>query len=201
MPDRIIRDELLGSPRYWHLSSDTARMLFVHLALRADDLGIFRAANYTIRQTCFGVDHKPGPEALAKLLTELADADLVRLWQDENGAEFGFIPRWKQRLRLVKPRFPLPPIALRDNYINALIAKMPDICPTPVSHLSAEVKRSRSEVNLNTKSTTGAVPVDNSGLTWSEHWQAKGKALGINPNPGESTRQYCLRVSAHVKAT
>ena len=61
MSDRVVRDELLTSERYWSLSSDSARLLFVHLMLRADDLWIFRAANYTVRSTCFGVT-APGAE-------------------------------------------------------------------------------------------------------------------------------------------
>ena len=143
MPDRVVRDELLTSERYWSLSSDSVRLLFVHLMLRADDLGIFRAANYTLRSTCFGVI-APNPEVTAKLLAELADGDLIRLYQVD-GVDLGYIPRFRQRLRVMKARHPLPPESLRDNDFNALLSKMSDGSQASVGHVSAEVKRSEEK--------------------------------------------------------
>lgn len=202
MPDRVFRDEIMSSPRYWQLSSDTARMLFFHLGLRADDFGIFRAANYTIRQECFGADNKPAPEALAKMLNELNDADLVRLYRDSDGAEYGFIPRWKQRLRMMKPRFPLPPKSIWDNAIRDLIQKMPANCQTDDGHLPAEVEVKGSGIETNRKEgTSRAPPVDNSGAPWRTFWIARGKELGIIANPGESAKAYCDRVIAQSKTT
>lgn len=203
MPDRVFRDEIMSSPRYWQLSSDTARMLFFHLGLRADDFGIFRAANYTIRQECFGADNKPAPEALAKMLCELNDADLIRLYRDSDKAEYGFIPRWKQRLRMMKPRFPLPPSEIWDKSIKDLIEKMPGRCPTDDGHLPAEVESKGSGIETNRKEgTSRAPPVDKSADTapWRTFWMERGKSLGIISHPGEGPKAYCDRVIALSKA-
>lgn len=149
MPNRVLRDDILNSERYWSLSSDSCRMLFIHLVLRADDLGLFRAANYTIRATCFGVT-APSPEATAKMLTELNDADLIRMYK-ANGADYGMIPRFGQRLRILKPRYPLPPDELMDSEIKELISKMSDGRLSSVGPMSAEVKRSRSRIEVEVK--------------------------------------------------
>jgi hypothetical protein len=219
MPDRVFRDEILSSPRYWLLSNDTARMLFYHLGLRADDLGIFRAANYTIRQECFGVDNKPAPEALAKLLGELSAVDLIRLYQID-GIEYGFIPRWKQRLRIFKSRFPLPPESIRDNAINDMITKLSVICPTPVRHVSAERKgkekkgkETREESSLehpvdNSKKPNGPfLKIHNPHKPGSKKWWTDlysiietGKQYGIAPRPGEDRDSLYLRIRAAIKA-
>jgi len=79
MPNRIIRDEILDSDRYLGLSSDTARVLFLHMLLMADDLGNLEAGYGVIRRRLL-----PGgasPESATKLLSELADADLIRLYE------------------------------------------------------------------------------------------------------------------------
>lgn len=202
MPDRVFRDEILSSPRYWQMSSDTARMLFFHIGLSADDFGIFRAANYTIRQECFGADNKPAPEALAKLMSELNDADLIRLYRDPDGVEYGFIPRWKQRLRIMKPRFPLPPKEIWDNAIRDLIEKMSGSSQAPVRHLSPEVESKGSGIETNrNEGTSPAPPVDKSpnSAPWRAFWTARGKSLGIIPHPGETPKAYCDRVRAIAK--
>lgn len=204
MPDRVFRDEILSSPRYWQLSSDTGRMLFYHLGLRADDLGIFRAANYTIRQECFGVDNKPAPEALSKILSELSDADLIRLYQVD-GAEYGFIPRWKQRLRIIKARFPLPPESIRDNSISEIIGKMSDRWPTAGGQLPAEekgIERNRKESNRKKGLADKSAQQPNSGHWWRDLGSivAKGLELGIEARPGEERDSLYHRVKAALKA-
>ena len=70
MADRVVRDELLRSHRYVTLSSDTCRLLFLHIILCADSLG-----NAEATTTALGIAMmRPVDEATAaKLLAELAD--------------------------------------------------------------------------------------------------------------------------------
>jgi hypothetical protein len=111
MADRVIRDELLTSGRYWSVSIEAQR-LFVHLLLNADDTARFSGVNFTVRTACF-----PGqavePEKVEKLLSELADVDLIRLYMIEQ-IRFIFIPRFKQRLRFTKSKYPAPPNGISD---------------------------------------------------------------------------------------
>lgn len=136
--DRVVRDELLTSERYWSVSIEAQR-LFVHLILCADDLGRFSGKNYTIRTSCF-----PGQSVQAKkvekLLAELQDADLVRVYQHEGG-RFLFIPRFRQRLRYFHGRYPEPP-----KEINDLPKEKSDRSQTKVGPESDRSQRKRSEV-------------------------------------------------------
>jgi len=111
MPDRIIRDELLTSERYWSVGIEAQR-LFVHLLLNADALGRFSGKNYTIRAACYP-GHAIDPKLVEKLLSDLHDADLVRIYEHE-GARYLFIPRYRQRLRAKCSFFPAPPSAIND---------------------------------------------------------------------------------------
>lgn len=117
MSDRVIRDEILTSERYWSVSIEAQR-LFVHLLLVADNLGRFSGKNYTLRAACF-----PGqavaPEKLEKMLAELHDADLVRIYEIEK-QRYIFIPRFRQHLRYTKHSlYPEPPKEINDIFLDA----------------------------------------------------------------------------------
>jgi len=117
LADRVIRDELLTSERYWKVSIEAQR-LFIHLLLNADDTARFSGKNYTIRASCFptgGVD----PDRVERLLTELSDADLIRLYTADD-QRFMFIPRFRQKIRYVKSRYPAPPAGIDDTEENAI---------------------------------------------------------------------------------
>lgn len=111
MPDRIIRDELLTSERYWSVGIDAQR-LFVHLLLSADALGRFSGKNYTIRAACYP-GHAPDAKLIEKFLTDLHDADLIRIYE-VNGERYVFIPRYRQRLRAKDSYLPAPPKGIND---------------------------------------------------------------------------------------
>lgn len=106
MSDRVIRDELLTSERYWSVSIEAQR-LFVHLLLVIDDTARFSAKPFTVAAACF-----PGhPVALQKvesLLGELIDRDLVRMYQIGDD-RFLFVPRFRQRQRYTNSKYPEPP--------------------------------------------------------------------------------------------
>jgi hypothetical protein len=108
MPSRVIREGLLDSQRYWSVAIE-ARQLFWHLMLVADDFGLMSLAPIFIRRRCF-VD-APSDEKLDKLIAELHDADLLRVYEVE-AARYGFIPRFQQTLRTDKAKCPMPPAQL-----------------------------------------------------------------------------------------
>jgi hypothetical protein len=111
MPDRVMRDELLTSERYWQVSNG-AKLTYVHLLLCADDTARFSGKNFTVRASCF-----PGqavdPAVMERWLSELSDADLIRLYE-VNKERFIFIPRFRQRLRFTNSRYPAPPPQIND---------------------------------------------------------------------------------------
>jgi len=108
MPNRLIRDGILNSPRYLSVS-DSAGRLFIHLCLLADDLGCVDLDYTFIRRRAF--DDAPAEERVIDLLVELIDADLLRQYHVD-ARRYGFLPRFGQRLRILKLRHPHPPEAL-----------------------------------------------------------------------------------------
>jgi len=146
MPDRIIRDELLRSHRYVTLSSDTCRLLFVHLILCADSLGNAEATTTSLTLTMMrSIDETTA----AKLVAELADADLIRVY--ESGSKrYVHIPRFRQRLRYIKGKHPRPPAAIECNEMKELLRKArppSDRGPTTVGR--SEEKRSEKNPSAN----------------------------------------------------
>lgn len=195
MSDKLVRDELLRSHRYQGLSSDTAKLLFLHLVLSSDSLS---NAEATTTALSIIMRRDITEEAAAVLLGEMADRDLIRLY-DDGDKRYVHIPRSRQRIRYLTGKHPRPPDHLEDKQIKALINKV---------GLKSEqgqtiYTRSRSEVvAVVEKSTSAAGSVDNSdgkGETWAEHWIVKGAAMGMEARSGESERAYCDRVMAKSK--
>lgn len=111
MPNRVIRESLLDSERYWACSIE-ARELYRHIQLLADDFGCLSIAPAFIGRRCF--DTRPTQEKLAGLLQQLSDNDLIRIYEAE-GARYAFLPRFGQRLRRMTLKHPKPPSALTKN--------------------------------------------------------------------------------------
>lgn len=155
MPDRIIRDELLDSDRYLGLSSDTARLLFVHLLLVADDLGNAEASAAYIRRRVL-VGNAPD-ETIAKLLTELADQDIIRLYQ-VGAKRYVHIPRFRQRLRSLKRINPRPPAAMECTEISRLASKLSDECPTDDGQVTGSCQSPAREGRKEVKEGKGYKP-------------------------------------------
>lgn len=135
MPDRIVRDELLTSERYWSVP-EAAQLLFHHLLLIVDDFGNVHAGHFTIRSKCYAGRHCDD-KVIDKLLGLLADVDLIRMYQVSD-APYLHIPRFRQRLRHFTNRYP----GSEWDQIKDLPKKPPDARQSDVGRTSAEVKRS-----------------------------------------------------------
>lgn len=163
MPTRLIREGLLDSERYWSCTIE-ARELFTHLMLLADDFGCLSMSPASIGRRCF--DQRPTSEKLAKLVTQLCDADLIRQYQ-EGGATFAFIPRFRQRLQRFTLKHPKPPESIigddehaKDLFKRINSKRQTSAVDQPIANGSptheVELKRSRREVEVK-----APVPVDN----------------------------------------
>lgn len=176
VPNRIIREALLDSPRYMAID-EHAQLLFVHLLLLADDFGCLRIEHTYIGRRCFNV--RPSEERLDRLINQLVDADLLRLYQhgepDGNGgipARYGFIPRFRQRLKRETLKNPQPPDELlRDDpeslekfsQLKGKRLKGAALGPPPsAGGPPAAVEVKRSEVKGSEEKRSEGAPVDNS---------------------------------------
>lgn len=194
MPNRMIREDLLDSERYWSVTIE-ARQLFWHLMLLADDFGCITFAPVFIRRRCF--DEMPSQSKLTKLIEQLVDADLIRSYKVGNGI-YGFIPRFRQKLRIDKPKYPPPPESLyaddqhavnKFQTIKGEATKMQGRCSANDGQPSSEVKRSEEEKKG--REVPSVLPVK-SYVDWAAE-------LGIEKLPGEGVGAFQIRVAAAVK--
>lgn len=111
----MVRGDLLDSDRYWGVGIE-ARQLFFHLILLADDLGCVPVGATFLRRRAF--NDSPADQKISKLLSELADVDLIRLYDHERAC-YAFIPRFRQRLQRVTPKHPQPPQTLLEGDADA----------------------------------------------------------------------------------
>jgi hypothetical protein len=143
VPDRLIRDEILESERWLRLKDNADRLAFIALLLKADSYGNFSADAFRLMRLWrdFGINNEPHA---CKTLTELADADLVRLYEVD-GKAYLHIPRFGQRARYFKRVFPISPWTIEHKQ------EVTNNSPVYSQVRTAEVKRSeekRSEVDL-----------------------------------------------------
>ena len=120
MPDKLVRDELLRSHRFQSLHSDTTKLVFLLLLLSSDAL-----SNAEATTTAFSLllKREVSEAASATMLAELADHDLVRIYEDDD-KRYVHIPRSRQRLRYLKGKHPRPPVEIEDNGIRELLKKV-----------------------------------------------------------------------------
>ena len=105
MPNRIVRESILDSPRYWSVD-EGAELLYMHLLLLADDFGCLSIEFGFIGRRCFM--HRPTDARLENLIKQLAGADLIRPYRHRD-LHYAFIPRFRQRLKRETLKNPQPP--------------------------------------------------------------------------------------------
>ena len=215
MPSRIIRDGILDSDKYAQLS-DSARLLFFHLMLLADDYGCVHAGATFLRRRAFF--DSPNDARIAKLLGELVDVDLIRTYEHEQGC-YAFIPRFRQRLDRYKLSHPKPPESLlhgddhaieKFSRINQNSENLPTNCQPNGGKPERMVARSEEKGREEKKSFTpessirAQNPVDKSQVktpTPNAWWlteagtDEQARKVGAYPaRPGESYSAYRDRI-------
>lgn len=108
MPDRIIRDELLGSLRWLDLPSDSHRLAFIGLVLIADDYGNIEGGSRRLYRWLTQFTQIKAEADSIKLLSDLADCDLIRRYEVEN-REYWHITRFKNSRRYWSRKYPKSP--------------------------------------------------------------------------------------------
>lgn len=167
MSDRIIRDELLTSERYWAVSNE-AKLLYLHLILSVDDTARFSGKNFTLRASCFPSQPMEAVH-MERMLDELQTQDLIRLYMVDN-ERYVFIPRFKQRLRFVNSKFPTPPNEINDLVIKKSDSSQTKDSPKPDSRPPKlrEVKRREEKITTTHKTTIPPPPDGVSHSVWND---------------------------------
>lgn len=194
MPDRVIRDELAKSERYWALCAgpdgeataegDTLRLLFRHLLNEADDFGNAEAGPVALSTTM----KRPVSTTLAEVWRQkLSTEDLVRPYKV--GAKwYVHIPRFRQRLRALKGRHPRPPTEIECSELKDLLSEndghMPDTRQSAVgqkSDRSLTSARSRAPAESNRIESNRK---EEKGIEGAEQIPSSAREPTINPATG-----------------
>ena len=172
MGSRLLRSEMLDSESVLSLPVE-ARWLFVTILLSADDLGIFEATSFRLARKA-----DINRDIADKLLTMICDSDLIRLYEVD-GKRFGFIPKFRQRIRLRAFKHPLPPksLMLDDedalNKINELPLKVSATCgevQTVVSNMRPKAEaKAKAEAYINTVNSPPSGEHEDARLPKCEH--------------------------------
>src|SRR5437667_3760230 len=205
MPGGAPREGLLDSQRYWGVTVE-ARQLFVHLMLLADDFGLVSLAPVFIRRRCF--DDAPSQAKVDKLVEQLVDADLIRIYDYGEGptaCRYGFLPRFGQRLRMMRCKHPMPPQALFEDDFDAktkfsqnkhLFEKLSASRRRPADNLrpevDLEVETKRNEVESKTAKTADqphkSIAAQQENRT--KDLTAWAAEHGIQQQPNETAEQF-----------
>lgn len=104
---RVIRSELLESDPWNGLKDNADRLAWLACFLTADVLGDMPAGSIRLMRLWrgYGIDT---PQKVAKVLAELVDSDLVRLYEVD-GKPYLHIPKYRQKTRWLGHIWPLSP--------------------------------------------------------------------------------------------
>jgi hypothetical protein len=118
MPNRILRAELLESEPWLALKDNADRAAYIACLLTADTFGAMPAGPHRLVKLWrpYGIDT---PEKASKVLSDLADVDLVRTYQAD-GKPYLHIPRFNQSCRFLGHLWPLSPWATNEEKQSAL---------------------------------------------------------------------------------
>lgn len=109
MPSRYIRADYLDS-EIVGMASEAGEVTFLRLMLVADDFGRFDGRLTVICRKCWplGLDKDPKADEIEKRLQHLEHTGLIVRYEVD-GKPFIFIPKFKQRTRANKSKYPDPP--------------------------------------------------------------------------------------------
>lgn len=108
MFDRTIRCSIWESEPFLDLPSDTHRLAFIRLVNDADDFGNLEAGAGRMCRIFSSALMVKGERGALSILSALADADLIRLYQVE-GRDYAHIPRFKNDRRYTSRKHPKSP--------------------------------------------------------------------------------------------
>lgn len=194
MPNRILRDSALDSDRIASVS-EQAEVLFYRLLMLVDDFGRFDARPSVIRARAFALRQEVTVEEVIHRMQELCKAELIHSYESD-GKSYFYIPRFGQRQRAEKSKFPAPVSEVRtDDCHRSANSQQSAARARAVVDVDVDDIRSRSRETP---------PVDKSkgnGSWWATRDTiiAKGQELGIRPNRGEELQAYKNRLFQHLK--
>lgn len=113
MPNRILRD-WTDSKRFEKISPEAER-LFVRLLMKADDYGRYHAEPRLVKAGCFPLLETLRANTVELWIKEVHVSQLVFCYEVSDRAYLA-IPRFRQRMKMSKPKFPAP-LGEKDDWL------------------------------------------------------------------------------------
>lgn len=183
MPNRILRDAALDSDRLAAVS-EPAEVLFYRLIMLADDFGRFDGRMSVIRSRAFALRQSVPEEEVMHRMQELCKVGLIHSYS-VSGKPYISIPRFGQRQRAEKSKFPAPPDERQTD----------DRQTTDGRLTSAAVVVVVGEDDIRRRKAMAKTPwwKSNAGI------DAMGMAMNMKPEPGENYPSYKDRIFARLQ--
>lgn len=147
MPTRGLKESITTSDTIDGLSAE-AEVLFYRLLVVVDDYGLFDGRKRIIRGRCYPLKDPRvvSDGALSKLLHELEQAPLIRTYE-VGGRPYLSILKWEnfQRIRNVKPKYPVPPLTIDSNPL-AVDSNLPPMAARATVSVSESESESGADV-------------------------------------------------------
>lgn len=193
MPNRILRDAALDSDRLAAVS-EPAEVLFYRLIMLADDFGRFDGRMSVIRSRAFSLRQSVPEEEVSARMQELCKVGLIHSYS-VSGKPYISIPRFGQRQRAEKSKFPAPTDERQTD----------DRQTTDGRLTSAAVVVGGVEDEGGVGRKAAAPPTEEKAMAKTPWWRsnagidAMGIAMNMKPEPGESYPSYKDRIFTRLQ--
>ena len=190
MPNRILRDGILTSPRVAKLNW-AEETFYRRLHSVVDDFGRYYADHGLVRAACYPrLLNKVSDSDIEKWLTACVTAALVRVYPAEDGERYLMVLDFKQQVRATKSKFPQPPdicaadatqpLAIEHLDVSVSVSEdgggkratriPPDFEPKPEPEAEAGIDRQKELANFRDYWTAKAGK-DAAKLDWQATWR------------------------------
>lgn len=195
MPNRILRDAALDSDRLAAVS-EPAEVLFYRLIMLADDFGRFDGRMSVIRSRAFALRQSVPEEEVSARMQELCKVGLIHSYS-VSGKPYISIPRFGQRQRAEKSKFPAPPDERQTDDRQTTDGRLTSAAVVVV--VGEDDIRSRS------REKAAPPPTEEKAMAKTPWWKsnagidAMGMAMNMKPEPGENYPSYKDRIFARLQ--
>jgi hypothetical protein len=107
--NRVVRGEIFSSERILDLSSDTARWVYLAMVLECDDFGNIEGGDRRLFRWAHQFSQVKTEADMVRLMSELADADLVRGYLGPDNKPYWHLPRTDSKRRWTSRKWPASP--------------------------------------------------------------------------------------------
>jgi hypothetical protein len=199
MPARYIREAFLDSDTVAR-AGEAAEVMFFRLMLVVDDFGRFDGRVAMICRKCWplGKDSDPQPEEVERRLERLDECGLIQRYEID-GKPYISIPKFKQRTRSPKSKFPEPPSSSRQpaDIPPSLSGQAADDPPTDGGHMTAPCPpRTSTRSRSSTRSLSNPISISSEARTHEEtdeQHTPRQPEQRATPPTGESPSEFYRR--------